>query len=69
MWWYPERDSNPQNHAPQACMYANSIIWVRSGAPGTNQTCDPALRRSVLCSLSYGGKLAPTKGIEPSWYG
>lgn len=27
--WCPERDSNPQKHAPQACTYANSVIWAK----------------------------------------
>ena len=28
---------------------------ILGGAPGTNRTCDPPLRRGMLYPLSYGG--------------
>ena len=43
---------------------ATSVRWTKGesllqhegpGAPGTNRTCDPPLRRGMLYPLSYGG--------------
>ncbi len=35
-----------------------AAILYSNGAPSTNRTCDPLLRRKVLYPLSYGGVAA-----------
>ncbi len=49
-----DSDPFPKGVSPAICRKPASILRFR-GAPGTNRTCDPPLRRGMLYPLSYGG--------------
>ena len=47
--------SNLVSTPPNATRAVHVILGIRSGAPGTNRTCDLRFRKPLLYPLSYGG--------------